>query len=203
MTALAHAVLENTNGNLEKSVRGRKRRRHRSTRANAGLELGHMEYRMHPARRRKVQTISHCSNPFHDEEGTEELECQFMVCSHCNRRLEVRLETQEHFVADGELPLPSVFVSLVFHALLHPEQMLFDRGHHQLAFTKPILDISRSNAISSYDTKIPGMAAIEELERCVTRRGMPIGIVPKLAERDPLRPLLRVGTNEATEVTLD
>jgi hypothetical protein len=138
MTALAHAVLENTNGN--------------------------------PARRRKVQTVSDCSNPFHDEEGPEELESQLMVCSHRNRRLEVRLETQEHFVADGELPLTSVLVSLVFHALLHPEEMLFDRGHHQLAFTKPILDISRSNAISSYDTKIPGVAAIEELERCVTRR---------------------------------
>lgn len=131
---------------------------------NARFQLRDVEDGVDAARRRQVKLVCHCADALHDAEGAEELERQLVVRPACHRRLDVRLEAEEHLVTHGEGALGAVLVGLELHTLLHPQQVLTHRVKDQLTLLQPLLDIDRRNLVRCCNTKIPGLTSVEELE---------------------------------------
>lgn len=88
-----------------------------------------------------------------------------MICSPCNRALNVRLQSQEYLIIHREYTLDTFLVSLVFHTLLHAQKMLANRIQNCRAIIKPGLGISGSYTVRSGNTKVPWLSTIEELTR--------------------------------------
>jgi hypothetical protein len=120
-----------------------------------------VENRVHFALWWQLQTVSNNTHVFQYLKRTKKFEGQLAVRAPSNRRLNIRLQAQEYTVAHSKLALPTMLVSLEFHALLHPKQVLLDRIQNQAAGIQPFLNINRSNLVSSCNTKVSRRPAIQ------------------------------------------
>jgi hypothetical protein len=162
-----------------------------------------MEHRVHFASSWQVELVGHLSDAINHTKRPEELEGKFVICTLSNGSLYVGLETEKYLVPHRENALAPVFVSLNFHTLLHSKKMLANGSDDQFTLPEPNLDVRRCNRASSYDAEVAGLPAVKKLEGRLAQGGMPIGVEPELAQRNPPGPVLRMSQDETVQVTFN
>jgi hypothetical protein len=162
-----------------------------------------MEHRVHFASSRQVKLVGHLSDAINHTKRPKELEGKFVICTLSNGSLYVGLETEKYLVPHRENALAPVFVSLNFHTLLHSKKMLANRSDDQFTLPKPNLDVRRCNRVSSYDAEVAGLLAVKKLKGRLAQGGMPIGVEPEPAQRNPPGLVLRMSRDETAQVTFN
>jgi hypothetical protein len=152
------------------------------------LQLGNMHHVVNMSMHRQIKFVRHSTHPLQDSVRVEEAKQELLTASWHKQHLNVWLYIQIHQVANLELSLQAMLVSLSFHSLLGASELLLQHGSELLPIAEPFTQIWDGAGIHVSNTEMTRRVAIQYLKRGMTQRCMIRHVIPELRQWKPMEP---------------